>query len=109
MYGEVLSVICEKLFDAEITFEQAESLVDELDAKYSTGSYFEGANKEYKAELKGLKKKYKDVVKRLKKAVKNPTEEGREAFMKDVDEAEALIPDKYLSYPTYGQLLFSLR
>ena len=93
MYGEVLSVICEKLFDAEITFEQAESLVDELDAKYSTGSYFEGANKEYKAELKGLKKKYKDVVKRLKKAVKNPTEEGREAFMKDVDEAEALIED----------------
>ena len=28
---------------------------------------------------------------------------------KYVDEAEALIPDKYLSYPTYGQLLFSLR
>ena len=25
------------------------------------------------------------------------------------DEAEALIPDEYLSYPTYGQLLFSLR
>ena len=39
-----------------------------------------------------------------------------EAILKDmeevrkyVDEAEALIPDKYLSYPTYGQLLFSLR
>ena len=25
------------------------------------------------------------------------------------DEAEALIPDEYLDYPTYGQLLFSLR
>ncbi len=25
------------------------------------------------------------------------------------DEAEALIPDEYLSYPTYGQMLFSLR
>lgn len=25
------------------------------------------------------------------------------------DEAEALIPDEYLAYPTYGQLLFSLR
>ena len=25
------------------------------------------------------------------------------------DKAEALIPDKYLSYPTYGQMLFSLR
>ena len=25
------------------------------------------------------------------------------------DEAEALIPDEYLTYPTYGQLLFSLR
>ncbi len=28
---------------------------------------------------------------------------------KFADEAEALIPDKYLSYPTYGQMLFSLR
>ena len=28
---------------------------------------------------------------------------------KYADEAEALIPDKYLSYPTYGQMLFSLR
>ena len=25
------------------------------------------------------------------------------------DKAEALIPEKYLSYPTYGQMLFSLR
>ena len=25
------------------------------------------------------------------------------------DQAEALIPDEYLSYPTYGQMLFSLR
>ena len=57
MYGEILSVICEKLFDGEITFEQAEALVDQLDAKYSDDSYFEGANKEYKAELKSLKKK----------------------------------------------------
>ena len=39
-----------------------------------------------------------------------------ESILKDMDkvreyadEAEALIPDKYLSYPTYGQLLFSLR
>ncbi len=93
MYGELLSVICEKLFDAEITFEQAESLVDELDARYSNGSYFEGANKEYKAEFKRLKKQYKEVIKRIKKAVKNPTEDGREAFMKDVDEAEKLIED----------------
>lgn len=93
MYGEILSVICEKLFDGEITFEQAEALVDQLEAKYSDDSYFEGANKEYKAELKSLKKKYKEVVKRLKKAVKNPTEEGRDAFMKDVDEAEGLIAE----------------
>ncbi|MCR5671701.1 MAG: glutamine synthetase III [Butyrivibrio sp.] len=28
---------------------------------------------------------------------------------KYADTAEALIPDKYLSYPTYGQMLFSLR
>ena len=28
---------------------------------------------------------------------------------KYADEAEALIPEKYLSYPTYGQMLFSLR
>lgn len=28
---------------------------------------------------------------------------------KYADEAEALVPDKYLSYPTYGQMLFSLR
>ncbi|RKM55329.1 glutamine synthetase [Butyrivibrio sp. X503] len=28
---------------------------------------------------------------------------------KYADKAEALVPDKYLSYPTYGQMLFSLR
>ncbi len=28
---------------------------------------------------------------------------------KYADKAEAMIPDKYLSYPTYGQMLFSLR
>ena len=28
---------------------------------------------------------------------------------KYADAAEALVPDKYLSYPTYGQMLFSLR
>ena len=28
---------------------------------------------------------------------------------KYADEAEALIPEKYLSYPTYGEMLFSLR
>nr|MCR4756603.1 glutamine synthetase [Butyrivibrio sp.] len=28
---------------------------------------------------------------------------------KYADKAEALIPEKYLSYPTYGQMLFSLR
>jgi glutamine synthetase len=28
---------------------------------------------------------------------------------KHADEAEILIPDDYLSYPTYGQMLFSLR
>ncbi|MBP3199985.1 MAG: glutamine synthetase, partial [Butyrivibrio sp.] len=28
---------------------------------------------------------------------------------KYADQAEALIPEKYLSYPTYGQMLFSLR
>ncbi|MEE3466962.1 MAG: glutamine synthetase III [Eubacterium sp.] len=32
-----------------------------------------------------------------------------EELRKYADEAEALIPDEYLSYPTYGQLLFSLR
>ena len=40
----------------------------------------------------------------------------KETILKDMDElrsyadkAEELIPDKYLSYPTYGQMLFSLR
>ena len=28
---------------------------------------------------------------------------------KYADAAEALVPDNYLSYPTYGQMLFSLR
>ena len=32
-----------------------------------------------------------------------------ESLRQYADEAEALIPDEYLSYPTYGQLLFSLR
>ena len=32
-----------------------------------------------------------------------------EELRKYADEAEALIPDEYLSYPTYGQMLFSLR
>ncbi len=32
-----------------------------------------------------------------------------EELRKCADEAEALIPDEYLSYPTYGQMLFSLR
>jgi len=32
-----------------------------------------------------------------------------EELRKYADEAEALIPDEYLAYPTYGQLLFSLR
>ena len=40
----------------------------------------------------------------------------QETILKDMDElrkyadeAEAVIPDEYLSYPTYGQMLFSLR
>ncbi|MBQ3797503.1 MAG: glutamine synthetase III [Butyrivibrio sp.] len=40
----------------------------------------------------------------------------KETILKDMDElrkyadeAENMIPDKYLSYPTYGQMLFSLR
>jgi glutamine synthetase len=32
-----------------------------------------------------------------------------EELRKYADEAEALIPDEYLCYPTYGQMLFSLR
>ena len=28
---------------------------------------------------------------------------------KYADAAEALVPDSYLGYPTYGQMLFSLR
>ena len=32
-----------------------------------------------------------------------------DVLRKYADEAEALIPEKYLSYPTYGQMLFSLR
>jgi len=32
-----------------------------------------------------------------------------EELRKYVDEAEKLIPEEYLSYPTYGKLLFSLR
>ncbi|MBO4456286.1 MAG: glutamine synthetase III [Butyrivibrio sp.] len=39
------------------------------------------------------------------KTVLNDMEEVR----KYADAAEALVPDKYLSYPTYGQMLFSLR
>ena len=40
----------------------------------------------------------------------------KDTVLKDMDElrgyadkAEAMIPDKYLSYPTYGEMLFSLR
>ena len=32
-----------------------------------------------------------------------------ETLRKHVDQAEALIPDDYLNYPTYDKLLFSLR
>ena len=32
-----------------------------------------------------------------------------EDLRKDVDEAEKLVPEEYLAYPTYGQMLFSLR
>ena len=32
-----------------------------------------------------------------------------EELRKPADKAEAMIPEKYLSYPTYGQMLFSLR
>ena len=32
-----------------------------------------------------------------------------EELRRYADQAEALIPEKYLSYPTYGQMLFSLR
>ncbi len=39
------------------------------------------------------------------KAVLSDMDEVR----KYADEAEALIPEKYLSYPTYGEMLFSLR
>ena len=35
--------------------------------------------------------------------------EDMDELRKYADQAEALIPDKYLSYPTYGQMLFSLR
>ena len=32
-----------------------------------------------------------------------------EALRAETDAAEALIPDAYLPYPTYGAILFSLR
>ncbi|MCR5235549.1 MAG: glutamine synthetase III [Lachnospiraceae bacterium] len=35
--------------------------------------------------------------------------EDMDELRKHADKAEAMIPDKYLGYPTYGQMLFSLR
>ena len=32
-----------------------------------------------------------------------------DALRSSVDKAEAIIPDGYLPYPTYGEMLFSLR
>lgn len=32
-----------------------------------------------------------------------------DALRKEADAAEALVPDQYLPYPTYAQMLFSLR
>ena len=95
---------------------QKKSLIDGACAEHETGI------------LKTLDKASADMSKALAKlAADTKTAEDKsdlldqasyyeEAILKDmdevrkyVDEAEALIPDKYLSYPTYGQLLFSLR
>ena len=35
--------------------------------------------------------------------------EDMDELRKYADQAEAMIPDDYLGYPTYGQMLFSLR
>ena len=77
------------------------------------------------AEQKTLEAKLYKALDKL--AADTKTAEGKEdaletavfyesTVLKDMDElrscadaAEALIPDKYLSYPTYGQMLFSLR
>ena len=95
---------------------QKKSLIDGACAEHETGI------------LKTLDKASAEMSKALTKlAADTKTAEDKtdlldqasyyeEAILKDmdevrkyVDEAEALIPDKYLSYPTYGQLLFSLR
>ncbi len=65
----------------------------------------------------GLKKLYDDTKKaeemedilRQASYYKETILEDMDELRKHADKAEALIPDKYLSYPTYGQMLFSLR
>ena len=64
-----------------------------------------------------LKKLYDDTkVAEEKEDLLEEATYYKETILKDMDElrcyadkAEELIPDKYLSYPTYGQMLFSLR
>ncbi len=95
---------------------QKKSLIDGACAEHETGI------------LKTLDKASAEMSKALDKlAADTKTAEGKtevldtasyyqetiladmDELRKYVDEAEALIPDKYLSYPTYGQMLFSLR
>ena len=105
-------------YEKDLTKEiiQKKSLIDGACAEHETGI------------LKTLDKSSAEMSKALSKlAADTKTAEDKtdlldqasyyeEVILKDmdevrkyVDEAEALIPDKYLSYPTYGQLLFSLR
>ena len=66
---------------------------------------------------KGLKKLYDDTKKAEEmEDILGQASYYKETILEDMDElrkhadkAEELIPDKYLSYPTYGQMLFSLR
>ena len=44
-----------------------------------------------------------------KRLEKMPLLKDMDELREYADEAEALIPDEYLPYPTYGQMLFSLR
>lgn len=95
---------------------QKMSLLDKNSCKLEIG-ILKSLDKSSEAMDKALDKLDKDTKKAEKmtealktaafyqKTVLSDMDEVR----KYADEAEALIPEKYLSYPTYGEMLFSLR
>ncbi|SCY27372.1 glutamine synthetase III family protein [Butyrivibrio sp. INlla14] len=95
---------------------QKMSLLDKNSCKLEIG-ILKSLDKSSEAMDKALEKLDKDTKKAEKmtealktaafyqKTVLSDMDEVR----KYADEAEALIPEKYLSYPTYGEMLFSLR